>query len=111
MSQHLDNTSKLNSSSQPDPFMGSHMTYEQINRYGLHLGYEGYIKLIREKRNSLLSQTDWIMRLETKISEEEKELWKTYRQALRDVPQEFSITNTVTWPVIPNVERLWYPQK
>ena len=50
------------------------------------------------------------MRPETNISIEEKEQWKTYRQELRDVPQNFSIYNKVTWPEIPLVERLWNKQ-
>lgn len=110
MSQLPANLTSLFPDKRPTPFLGSHMTYEQIDRYGLFEGLETYLRLMREKRNFFLSKTDWIMRPETNISIEEKEQWKTYRQELRDVPQNFSIYNKVTWPEIPLVERLWNKQ-
>lgn len=106
MSQLPANQILLATDKQPTPFLGSYMTYEQIDRYGLFEGIERYLQLIREKRDYLLSKTDWIMRPETNISAEEKEQWKVYRQELRDVPQSFLLLNRVTWPEIPFVERL-----
>tara|TARA_B100001013_G_C24520854_1_gene406889 strand:+ start:68 stop:460 length:393 start_codon:yes stop_codon:yes gene_type:complete len=46
---------------------------------------------IREVRDNILKQTDWIV---TKANEQGKELseeFKTWRQNLRDVPQDFAI--------------------
>jgi hypothetical protein len=37
---------------------------------------------LRNKRNSLLHETDWMANSDVTISDE----WKTYRQALRDLP-------------------------
>tara|TARA_B100000424_G_C22834146_1_gene445444 strand:+ start:544 stop:909 length:366 start_codon:yes stop_codon:yes gene_type:complete len=39
------------------------------------------MKLLRERRNSLLSQSDWRANSDVTMSEE----WKTYRQQLRDI--------------------------
>jgi len=37
---------------------------------------------LREKRNKLLVETDWMANSDVTMSDE----WKTYRQALRDLP-------------------------
>ena len=37
---------------------------------------------LREKRNRLLAQTDWMANSDVTMSDD----WKTYRQALRDLP-------------------------
>lgn len=42
---------------------------------------------IRLVRQFLLEDSDWVFLPDTVISDEEKEMWKTYRQALRDIPQ------------------------
>lgn len=53
---------------------------------------------IRSKRNSLLSQSDWT---QLEDSRENKEVWATYRQELRNIPQTFSIPESVIWPSKP----------
>jgi hypothetical protein len=54
---------------------------------------------IRYRRNSKISKTDWIFAPDVNISN--KEAWLTYRQALRDVPQNFSSPEEVVWPTEP----------
>lgn len=44
----------------------------------------------REERNSILRSTDIYMLSDYPISESEKELYKNYRQYLRDIPQSIS---------------------
>ena len=51
---------------------------------------------VRSERNYLLSQTDWIFAPD--VSLKNKEAWLTYRQALRDLPQNFSDPSEVVWP-------------
>jgi len=51
---------------------------------------------IREERNKLLSASDH-MALADRITD----AWKTYRQALRDVPAQSGFPD-VTWPVEPS---------
>ena len=62
---------------------------------------------IRGRRNKLLAQTDWMGNSDYTMSDE----WKTYRQALRDLPANSSgatINQTtgrlegVTWPTKPS---------
>ena len=53
--------------------------------------------LIRAQRNSLIEQTDWRAGSDVTLSDE----WKTYRQALRDVPTQ-SDPDNITWPTKPS---------
>jgi len=52
--------------------------------------------LIRNQRNTLLSQSD-VYALADRITDE----WKTYRQALRDVPAQAGFPDNITWPTKP----------
>ena len=54
---------------------------------------------IRSQRNYLISLTDWIFAPDIVLTN--KEAWLTYRQALRDVPQNYSAPEEVVWPTTP----------
>ena len=55
---------------------------------------------LREQRNILLAETDWMGNSDVTMSTD----WKTYRQALRDItkttPADDSLSN-ITWPTKP----------
>ena len=53
---------------------------------------------LRFKRNRLLTETDWMANSDVTMSDE----WKTYRQALRDLPANTSDPANPTWPTKPN---------
>ena len=64
-------------------------------------------KLLREERNKRLAATDWRANADVGLTD----AWKTYRQALRDLPASASPTLTsdylldetsVTWPTEPS---------
>lgn len=55
----------------------------------------------REKRDQLLRDCDWTQIPDSPLSESEKESWKTYRQELRDVPQQRGFPEYVDWPEEP----------
>lgn len=52
---------------------------------------------VRARRDKLLSASD-SMALADRITDE----WRTYRQALRDVPAQSGFPTNVTWPVEPS---------
>jgi hypothetical protein len=52
----------------------------------------------RTRRNILLTQSDWTQVDDVPV---DKAAWATYRQALRDIPQQGGFPTTVTWPVKP----------
>ena len=57
--------------------------------------------LLRNKRNILLSETDWMANSDVTMSND----WKTYRQALRDItktePVDMALSN-ITFPTKPS---------
>jgi len=52
--------------------------------------------IMRQHRDTLLSESD-VHALTDRITDE----WRTYRQALRDVPSQAGFPNTITWPTKP----------
>ena len=53
---------------------------------------------LRERRKFLLKQTDWMANSDVTMSD----AWKTYRQALRDLPANTSDPTNPTWPTKPS---------
>lgn len=51
---------------------------------------------IRGIRNRLLSESDWTMLPDSPVSN--KQAWEIYRQALRELPQNFETPSLVVWP-------------
>lgn len=56
---------------------------------------------IRAKRNSLLSQTDYLMMPDYPISDDKRKLIEEYRHALRDIPEQSGFPRNITWPEKP----------
>ena len=54
---------------------------------------------IRNERNALLTASDWTQAAD--VPQTTKDAWATYRQALRDVPQQAGFPTNVTWPQKP----------
>lgn len=52
--------------------------------------------MARQERNILLSESD-VYALADRITDE----WRTYRQALRDVPLQAGFPDNITWPTKP----------
>lgn len=65
----------------------SDKTAEEIQSYD-----NGIAESNRKERNTLLSNSDWTQVADTPLSDADKALWVTYRQALRD------ITSHANWP-------------
>ena len=61
-------------------------------------------ELIRQRRASLLSSSDWTQAVDSPLSDEKKAEWAAYRQALRDLPDDQGGVNSiddVAWPARP----------
>ena len=67
---------------------------------------EDWTAWMRERRNKYLIATDWTVGADSPLSESKKAEWETYRQALRDLPDntESPLTgrDNVTWPTKPS---------
>ena len=58
------------------------------------------MSLLRDQRNQILAQTDWMGNSDVAMSDD----WKTYRQALRDITKQTPTDDTlsnITWPTKP----------
>jgi hypothetical protein len=64
---------------------------------------------IQEARNYLLKQCDWTQLVDVPLSDEDKEKWSTYRQALRDITKNFTNPDQVIWPTPPDIQDLNEP--
>ena len=58
-------------------------------------------KRVRQDRDRLLNETDWVVTKAKETSTNIPAAWKTYRQALRDVPSQ-SDPDNITWPTKPS---------
>ena len=83
------------------------LTTEQQNQFDALKVTEWPKMKLRARRNKLLEQSDWMANSDVTMSD----AWKTYRQALRDLPANSpsaSINTTtgklenVTWPTEPS---------
>ena len=102
---HYDSDGVQQFTSDPDRFG---VTWDQIQNKKNELDNAQPMLVLRMKRDKFLKHTDWIV---TKAMEEGKKVptkWKTYRQALRDLPataepklENGALTN-VTWPTKPS---------
>ena len=78
------------------------MTAEEIAEFNANKPTEAQLLAekwveIRAERNVRLSATDWRAGSDLTLSD----AWKTYRQALRDVPTQ-SDPDNITWPTEPS---------
>lgn len=67
-------------------------TADQIEQYNAQKESEA-----RDSRNALLAETDWYALSDVTMSTE----IATYRQALRDVPDQEGFPHNITWPTKP----------
>ena len=57
--------------------------------------------ILRQSRNELLERSDWTQLPDSPLTDEKKDAYKVYRQALRDLPKSTSDINKVVWPQEP----------
>jgi hypothetical protein len=64
---------------------------------------------VRERRQQLLSACDWTQLADSHLSDEKKAAWADYRQALRDIPEDFTDPTQVQWPDDPTTAPVTAP--
>lgn len=72
-------------------------TEAQINAKITELQNAEPMRLLREERNSKLAETDWWGSSDLTMTAAQT----TYRQALRDITDNYSSLDTVVWPTKP----------
>lgn len=56
---------------------------------------------VRKDRAFLLAACDWTQLLDSPLSSGDQAVWATYRQALRDIPDQSGFPYEVEWPAKP----------
>lgn len=76
--------------------------YEYGQECELIFNQEMFIQSVRRKRNSLLGASDWTQLPDAPLTDEQKQQWIEYRQALRDLPNQGVFDpNLIQWPQSP----------
>mgnify|MGYP003328241478 CR=1 FL=1 len=86
-------------------------TEDEVNKKLEELQAGEPMKLLREVRNKLISETDWTQLKDIDLDIIRERNWKNYRQALRDLPAKSNPKldsygaldmSSVTWPDKPS---------
>ena len=80
-----------------------HLTDAEFDTYLRIASPETYIIKIRIHRNKLLLDCDWTQLSDVIMSDDLRARWLQYRQALRDIPQNYPALDDVIWPAPPEV--------
>lgn len=75
---------------------------EQLAEEELIEASRDYWEELRAQRDFLLSQSDWTQGNDSPLTLQQKEEWKIYRQALRDVPSNTIDPKRSVWPLPPS---------
>jgi hypothetical protein len=62
-----------------------------------------HLETLRKQRNEKLGQSDFSMLPDHRVSQENEEEWKVYRQSLRDIPSTTENPENPIWPERPGV--------
>ena len=90
---------------------GTAPTESEINAEVTRLNNAEPIRLLRAERDRLLTACDWVVTMHKELGTNIPAAWKTYRQALRDLPASASPSlnsfgnldlTSVTWPTEPS---------
>lgn len=52
-------------------------------------------------RNALLTESDWSQVTDNSLSEEQRELWRNYRQELRNISDTYTDPREISFPDLP----------
>ncbi len=56
---------------------------------------------VRAQRNGMLASSDWTQIGDASLGDHTAEEWRTYRTALKAIPQNYTRQSTVVWPEDP----------
>ena len=70
------------------------LTTEQRTTLDNYITNEGDLQNLRVRRNNKLARSDWMANSDVNMTD----TWKTYRQALRDLPANTADPKNPIWP-------------
>jgi hypothetical protein len=78
-------------------------------RIAAKLAWTNSWERIREERNGLLYKYDWTQLPDVRLTTIQVDKWKVYREALRDITDDFATVKDVVWPKPPLTTRVLEP--
>jgi hypothetical protein len=75
--------------------------WSEATSFGQAIPDEEKWSLIRLYRANLLTQSDWTQLGDAPFTAAQKDAWTAYRQALRDIPQDYPNPDDAMFPEIP----------
>ena len=72
-----------------------------VDAAAVEVAAEQALSSLRRQRNQLLAETDWVITMHKELGTNIPAAWKTYRQALRDLPTNTTDPTNPTWPTKP----------
>ena len=81
-----------------DCILSPTLTDEQKTTLANHIANDADMVILRIKRNKKLAKSDWMANSDVTMTD----AWKTYRQALRDLPANTADPKNPTWPTEPS---------
>lgn len=82
---------------QPFSFSDYSVTWQQLVDKSVEIEAAMPIKILRAERDRRLAASDWMVAADRTATQAQLD----YRQALRDVPQNYSSLDDVVWPTKP----------
>lgn len=76
-------------------------TEAELRAFDAEVSLELQWDVVRNKRNKLLTLCDWTQLADCPLDAGQKAAWTTYRQELRNIPQQQIEPEQVVWPVSP----------
>ena len=62
---------------------------------------DALVMAARRRRGALLAASDWTQLPDSPHTKQQRQAWKAYRQALRDIPQQKAFPSVIDWPKQP----------
>ena len=81
-----------------DGILSPTLTDDQKTTLANHIANDADMEILRMKRNKKLAKSDWMANSDVNMTD----TWKTYRQALRDLPANTADPKNPTWPTEPS---------
>ena len=64
------------------------------------------MNMVRSQRNGMLAAADWTQLGDASLGDHTAEEWRTYRTALKAIPQTYSRVSDVVWPEDPPTAKI-----
>jgi len=76
---------------------GNKITYEEALALWQPANSDNKLNELRHTRNQMIKESDWMANSDVEMSD----AWKAYRQALRDITDNYTSMDDVVWPTKP----------